>query len=58
MKSYLLLLILGVLESPVSSSTFSPARPPSIPLAGMYFVKNRETYLTKNSQVSVHANLA
>ena len=35
MKSHLLALIFGGLGSFIYGSTFSPARPPAIPLAGM-----------------------
>jgi hypothetical protein len=58
MKSHLLVLTLAVLESLVSSSTFSPARPPAIPLAGRLLVKIRETCLIMNSQISVYEYLA
>jgi hypothetical protein len=46
------------LGSIVSGSTFSPARPPAIPLAGMLLAYPIETSLTIYSQVSVHEYLA
>lgn len=36
MKTSLLAGVLGTVVSFVSGSTFSPVRPPAIPLAGMY----------------------
>jgi len=54
----LLVLTLCGLESLVSASTFSPARPPAIPLAGMLPQKFIEIYLIVYSQVSVYEHLA
>jgi hypothetical protein len=52
-----LALTLCGLGSIVSGSTFSPARPPAIPLAGMLLGRTLETCLTINSKVSVHEYL-
>ena len=56
---YLLVLTLCGLASLASGSTFSPARPPAIPLAGMSLVgKSLSSHLTNYSQVAVYEHLA